>query len=188
MGLRPLLANTAGQIYPVQVTVSPRPDITPARTRIEYVLDMIALLAVVFALAIVADAWEALPERVPRHFNAAGEPDAYGSKASVLIPALTALVLYVVLSLAQRVRPRRYNYPLRITEDNAAVQYRLARLYLAVTKAAVIILLASGTWLTIQVALGHRQGLGGWYLPAFLGTVTLTMVGYGIAAYRRRRG
>jgi uncharacterized membrane protein len=181
------VAPRLGGDYNQRVTAPSLPQVVTPRSRIETALEVVSVSSVLAALGIVGSFWDALPERVPRHFGAAGNPDAFGSKGNILIPALLAVGLYVLLTLIQRIPPRLYNYPVRISADNAVAQYSAARACLAAIKAAVSVLLACGTWLTVQVALGHRQGLGGWFLPGLLVAIILPMVWYGSAAFRHRK-
>jgi uncharacterized membrane protein len=169
------------------VTTATRPDIKPSRTSIEYALEVASLLAVFAAVSIIATAWGSLPDRVPSHFGAAGNPDAFGAKGSVLAPAVLTVGLYLLFSVVQLIPPRLYNYPVHISADNALAQYSLVRTCLAAIKAGICTFLAFGTWLTIQVALGQRQGLGSWFIPGVLLATILPMVWYGTATYRQRK-
>ena len=59
------------------------------------------LLWVMFALA--AFTWDDTPERLPVHWNLAGEPDRFGGKAEGLLALpIIALVTYVLLLIAPR--------------------------------------------------------------------------------------
>lgn len=159
----------------------------PPRTSLEYVLEAISIGALLACAFVVVGAWGALPEHIPSHFGAAGSPDAYGSKGNVTLPAVLALVMYVLFSLVQRTSPRKYNYPVDISADNAVEHYRAARQWLAVVKVAICLALACGTWLTVQVALGHRQGLGVWFVPGTLMALLSPVVWYASTTYRRRK-
>lgn len=65
------------------------------------------------ALAFVASglAWSRLPERVPMHWNLAGEVDRYGSRLSgaVMIP-LMMLFVWGMMRVLPKIDPRRANY------------------------------------------------------------------------------
>jgi uncharacterized membrane protein len=70
-----------------------------------------SLLLLGVMLVLLAATWPVAPERVPVHWNAAGEIDGYGSKTlGLLLPPLFGLGLYLVLLLAPRVDPGRANY------------------------------------------------------------------------------
>lgn len=72
-------------------------------------LPMWLLLAGMFALAAITWAWA--PNRIPVHWDVAGQVDRYGSKAEGLlgIPLLAAGV-YLLMLLLPRVDPGRANY------------------------------------------------------------------------------
>lgn len=72
-------------------------------------LPQLALIAVMFVLAALI--WPSAPDRIPIHWNAAGEVDGYGGKAEglLLLPA-TALGLYLLLLFLPRADPGRANY------------------------------------------------------------------------------
>lgn len=169
------------------MTSSPGPDVVPPRARVEYALELVSILALSSTLAFIASSWDALPERVPTHFGASGLADAYGSKNTIVTPAVLALGSYVLFSLVQWIPPRFYNYPLRISADNAVTNYRLARIYLALIKAAVSVILAVGTWQSVEVALGQRQGLASWFLPVVLLLPVPLLVSIAYLSYRQRK-
>lgn len=91
-------------------------------------LPMWLLLAGMFALASITWAWS--PNRIPVHWDVAGQVDRYGSKAEGLlgIPLLAAGV-YLLMLLLPRVDPGRANYD------------RFAGAYLVI-RTAIITLLA----------------------------------------------
>ena len=80
-------------------------------------LGPLALLAAgLFTAAVYND----LPDRLPTHWNIAGEPDAWSSrlKGAVMLP-LAALVLWIVLHVLPLLDPLRKNYEkFRPTYDN----------------------------------------------------------------------
>lgn len=163
-----------------------RPRVVPTRSRLEKGLEILSACAVLASLGITIGFWDTLPDTVPRHFGPGGVPDAYGSKGNVAAPALLSLGLYVLLSAVSLIPPRRYNYPLKVTEENAAAQYRLARKAVAWLKLGFTGGLVWGTWLTVQTALGNRAGLGPLFLPGLVVVGGLPLVVYAIVAYRSR--
>jgi uncharacterized membrane protein len=70
-----------------------------------------SLLLLALMLGLLVTTWPVAADRVPVHWNAAGEIDRYGSKAmGLLLPPLIGLGLYLLLLFAPRVDPGRANY------------------------------------------------------------------------------
>ncbi|MDQ7842908.1 MAG: DUF1648 domain-containing protein [Armatimonadota bacterium] len=93
-------------------------------------LPPVLLLAGMFLLAAVS--WPAAPDRIPVHWNVAGQVDRYGGKVEglLLIPLL-ALGLYLLLLALPWIDPGRANYP------HFAGAYQTIRLTLVVFLALV---------------------------------------------------
>lgn len=68
-------------------------------------------LLIVLAFVATAVAWPRLPERMPLHWNVAGEVDRWGAKAegALLLP-LIMLATWVMMRALPKVDPRRANY------------------------------------------------------------------------------
>ncbi len=133
------------------------------------ILIALGLLALGAATALLILSWGSLPERVPTHFNAAGEIDDYGSKGSLLIPLFIGWILYGLLSLVSLV-PAVWN-----TTTNGPRALRATRDMLEVLK----LLLALGfSWMLVCGIRGW--GLGAWFLPVFLcgvfGTIAVGVI------------
>lgn len=153
-----------------------RPIIKIEQEPVDRILEFVALAGVLVMLIYSAASYGALPERIPMHFNAAGEPDGFGGKKMIwLLPAI-GLVSYLGMTLMNRY-PHTFNYLVKITEENARYHYRTATRMINTLKAVIMALFAYIHYMTIQVALGKMTGLGPWFLPVFLVAV-LGTVGY----------
>jgi len=73
-------------------------------------LPQVLVLAGMFLLASVS--WSTAPERIPLHWNVAGQVDRYGGKVEglLLIPFL-AVGVYLLFLVLPRIDPGRANYP-----------------------------------------------------------------------------
>lgn len=58
-----------------------------------------------------------LPDQIPVHYNFSGVADAWGSRSTILILPIIALVIYIGFTVLQRF-PQIYNYPAGISEEN----------------------------------------------------------------------
>ena len=121
-----------------------------------------------------------LPERIPTHFNIAGEPDGYGSKSTLWILPVTAVIMYIGMTILE-LFPHIYNYPVEITPENAVRQYRIATRLIRILKTIIAILFSFLSYQTIKTALGITGGLGKVFLPVSLlitfGVIIIYVVG-----------
>lgn len=99
-------------------------------------------------------AFVVLPETIPTHFNMTGEPDGYGSKISLMLIPLISTVVFVGMTLINR-KPEIFNYPVKITAENAAFQYRNATRMIRWLKFSIVLI-----FLIILVAMYSSALLG----------------------------
>ncbi len=103
-----------------------RPDIEISFSHFHKSLILLAVAEFLTSLAIIAWYWPTLPQRIPRHFGLYGNADTWGRKGSLLLlPIISIPMLFAFIGLS--FIPQSYNYPFRITPENAARQYSLAR-------------------------------------------------------------
>ncbi|NJB84291.1 putative membrane protein [Lewinella marina] len=159
----------------------PRPDLPP--TPGDQRLALAGWLGVIAHFTVVLLAYGELPERIPLHFDLFGMPDRYGDKVHIWWLVGLGLLLQVGSYWAAR-HPHTFNYPRRITHENARRQYRNAiRMVRAVT-AVTVWAFVYITSATVRVALGQQDGLGAWFTPLFLLAVFGTLA---VFAYRAVR-
>jgi uncharacterized membrane protein len=149
-------------------------------------LEAISLAALAFMFWVY---WNAqfglgrLPERIPIHFNFAGQPDAWGKPTMLPIMPVVALVLYLLLTVLARF-PSIFNYPVEVTAENRPWLEALALDMIAWIKMEMVCLFAWIQWSTIEVARQGRGGLSPALLPVFLVTLFGTLAWF-ITAMRR---
>ena len=96
----------------------------------------------------VAIAWGSAPDRIPIHWNAAGEVDGYGGKfMGLLLTPLMTLGIYLLLKYIPRIDPAKRNY------ETFAGTYLLVRVAFLVYMAFiyVVLVLAIGRETTFPV-------------------------------------
>lgn len=84
-------------------------------------------------------AYAVLPETIPTHFNMTGEPNGYGNKISLLLIPLISTVVFVGMTLINR-KPEIFNYPAKITPENAAFHYRSATRMIRWLKFSIVLI------------------------------------------------
>jgi uncharacterized membrane protein len=154
-----------------------RPRLRPHLTASDRVLELIGWGLLIGLWGYALGRYGALPERIPTHFNAAGESDAFGNKQSLLTLPVVATVLFVGLSVLNRF-PHLFNYLQPITQENALRQYTIATRMIRLLKLVLASVFFALLHLTVQTAQGEAQGLGTWFLPLVLALVNLPLAYY----------
>jgi uncharacterized membrane protein len=150
------------------------------------VLEAVGIAALLFMgfvtwRALVGD--DRLPDRIPTHFDMAGQPNAWGSpKALLLIPAV-GLLIYLAISVVSRY-PEAFNYPVRVTRANRQGLQRLALEMIAWLKVELACLFAWIQSATIAAARHESSGLSPILLPAAL-VIVFGTIGWYFVAMRR---
>lgn len=152
-----------------------RPHLRPRARAVDCILEAAGVLAFASTLVHIALSWPRLPAILPTHFDFAGKPNSWGSRASILFLPCVTLVLYAGLGILQRF-PWVYNYAVPIGPDNAEAQYRLAIRLLRALKAIIAATFGWIDYATIRAALAATGrvdgadgvGLGPFMIPAFL--------------------
>jgi uncharacterized membrane protein len=127
-----------------------------------------------------------LPERIPTHFNFAGQPDAWGKPFMLPILPIIALALYLLLTVLGRF-PAFFNYPVEVTAENRPRLEALAIDLIAWLKMEMVCLFAWIQWSTVEVARQGRGGLSPALLPVFLVAIFGTMAWFVVAMRRAGR-
>ncbi len=126
----------------------------------ERMFDAAALLLSGGALLLAIYHYPGLPEQVPSHFNYKGEVDGRGSKNLVfLLPAIAIVMALGIIYLSRF--PDKFNYPKKITPENAAYEYRRARFMIRVLNVFTSLLFFVLTWEIIQTAGSEASTMNG---------------------------
>lgn len=164
-----------------------RPEIKIKRKTIDWIIEFIgfSFLVVMIGLPLIFSG--SLPERIPIHFNLAGQPDGYGSKSTLmLLPAIGAII-YIGMTILEAF-PHTYNFPVEITPENAESQYRMGTRLIRILKTVIVILFSFISYKTIQTGMGNSSGLGKAFLPVFLGMTFGVVIIYVVRSLNSRHG
>ena len=164
---------------------TPRPRPVAPVSPVERVLDIAGAMFVLSTILVPLFSYQSLPKTIPSHFGFTGKPDAWGNVHLLFILPAVSLILFIALTGMRRF-PHLFNYPVRITEENAARQYHLARIFITAVKTVIAALFAWIEFQTIRVALGKTDGLGTFFLPLFLALTFVTIAVYIAAAHLAR--
>jgi uncharacterized membrane protein len=162
-----------------------RPQIEVDKTLIQKWFDLAALTFLFLSIVYLSLEWSGVPNRVPIHFNAAGEADNWGSKTAIILFPMLGILLWGVFTILERY-PHRYNYVVKITEGNAPLQYRSAVVLMRFLKNTIALLFAYLTVECVQIAKGIEEGLAWWVMPLFLTMIFSAIILYIVHSIRWR--
>lgn len=152
----------------------------------DLILEILAIVTLLCFIGFTLYNNTRLPDSIPTHFNAAGEPDDYGSKSFLWMLPIMGLVVYSILTLISRI-PEKLNYPVKITPGNARRQYIMGVRLIRYLKLAVVLMFFFISYKTVMVSLGSSGGLGIWFLPVIIGVFVIPIIVYFILALRNRK-
>ena len=144
-------------------------------------LEFVGVAALLFLCAIT---WRALngpnrlPDRIPTHFDIAGQPNGWGPPSSLWMVTAVALLLYVSITVVSFF-PSAFNYPVRVTPRNRDALQGLALEMITWLKVELSCLFAWIRWATIDAVRHAHIGLSPLQLPlalAVFGTMTWYLV------------
>ena len=112
--------------------------------------------------------WKDIPDMIATHFNAAGTPDSYGGKVTLVFEPILAVLLWGVLAFISHF-PQAWNFPVTVTEENKEKLYRIALRMLNILKVLVVLL-------CIYAGLASIISMSVWILWLLLGTVFVVII------------
>jgi len=154
-----------------------RPDLLPETAPVDVVLEVAGFMAIPGVWIFVLMHYPGLPDTIPTHFNALGEVDGYGSKASLFALPVISTILFAGITILSRY-PRVFNYPVKINPENALRQYTLAVRLLRILKLAVVIMFGMIAIMMVQNAGDSGKGSGSAFLPFALGIIFVPLFAY----------
>ncbi|MFZ3576879.1 DUF1648 domain-containing protein [Virgibacillus sp. DJP39] len=112
-----------------------------------------------------------LPERIPTHFNLAGEADGWGGKKTIFILPLVASFMFIGLYLISKA-PRTFNLPVSITEENAIRIYPVAQFYMTLFNLETVLILCC----LVYVSLPNILSPSIYFLPIMILVYLITLI------------
>ncbi len=142
----------------------------------DIVVEIVGVFGVILLVALPLYYFDKLPEIIPNHFGANGEPDGFGDKRVIWSLPIIGVVMYVGMSWLNNY-PHIFNYPQQITKENAEKFYTIGTKMLRVLNTLITCVCVFMTYSIIQTALGNQNGLGFWFTLIFFALI-FGVVGY----------
>jgi uncharacterized membrane protein len=152
-----------------------RPKLKVNFTAIDWIIEILCLLGQLFLIILPLYYFNELPTRLPSHFNIYGQPDLYRDKSAILIFPFLSLVLYIGLTILNKF-PNVFNYPVKITNENAERLYTIGTKTIRILKFVIIATFFFLTYRTIKIVLNNTDDLGLYFLPIYLITIIILIL------------
>ena len=99
-----------------------RPKITIELTGTDKIIEMSSWFLLVAVWVFTLMKYMELPDTIPVHYDSSGRVNDYGSKSTLLLLPAIGTIMAIGLSVLNRY-PHVFNYPKKITPENALDQY-----------------------------------------------------------------
>lgn len=158
---------------------------------LERALEAVCLLGVALTFALPLAVWGRLPDQVPTHFGPSGEADAFGPRSALFNLAWVQVGLWLFMSLLlplmQRVSPRYWNVPVKVTAANAERVAGALRTSMRWLKVLMVAMLALVQFQMVYAALEGFNALSVWFLPLMLAApmASIGIIGLSFASLYR---
>lgn len=162
-----------------------RPRIKIELTVTDKAVEIICWLALLTIWALVISSYSNLHDTIPTHYNGVGNADGFGGKTNILILPLIASILFVGMTILNKF-PYIFNYPAKITVENAFRQYTNATRMLRYMKLILVMFFGLIAFKTIQGANGQSFGLGVWFLPLTMGLIFIPLIYFITKSFRTK--
>ena len=119
--------------------------IKPPLTILDWILEIAALITVIATIVLFVLVWLRAPDIVPIHYNFAGHADTFGNKSTLWVLPDISLITYIGLTILN-CYPHIFNFPTKVTPENAATLYKIATRVLRIVKLLVGLMFLWVVW------------------------------------------
>lgn len=141
-------------------------------TKFQFVIEIITLLFLIAMFVYLRQAWAGIPDKVPGHFDAAGQINRWGNKSELLMVPIISVILYLLLT-AVTFFPAIWNVPASVTEENRTIVYESIRNMMCVMKLEMVLCFTYISYKSIKL-----QALSSYFFFVFLVIIFGTMAYY----------
>lgn len=152
-----------------------KPKIKIPKEPIDRFIETTGIIALLILFGLPIYYLSDLPEIIPIHFNAKGIPDSFKGKNMIWLLPILGGVLYIVVFYVNKF-PHLFNYPQKITADNAPHYYKIASRMNRVLNSFVACIFAYMTFSIIQTALSQTNGLGPYFIYLVVGLMLAILI------------
>jgi len=163
-----------------------RPRIEIEKSQINILLEILTFLLVAGAAGLIGWYYNQLPDQIPIYFNSpTKDANGFGSKSILWMSPIICGIIVIGLYILNRF-PHIFNYPVKITAENAEYQYKLATQMLRVLNLIIGFLCLALTAASIANGLGSDTDFD-FYLNVLFPVVLLGIpISFAIKMFRQK--
>ena len=148
------------------------------KTKFGKTMQILSVLCLTASTLFLAAGWNQMPEKVPGHYNFAGEADSMtGKGALILIPVLNWL-MYLGISVLEHY-PQVWNTGIKVTAQNRERVYRILYHMIVSLKLSVVLIFS---FMTVW----HKNYMPSWFFTAAMLLTFGPMIFFLIQLWRAR--
>jgi H+/Cl- antiporter ClcA len=133
-----------------------RPLIEIEKSQTDILFEILTFMLVAGAAGLIGWYYNQLPDQIPIHFNwPSKDANGFGSKSLLWMSPIICGIIVIGLYILNHF-PRIFNYPVKITEENAEYQYEQATQMIRVLNLIIGFLCLSVTATSIANGLGSE--------------------------------
>ena len=102
-----------------------------------WISDAVCMVAIIATFVITIVRWPSIPDKIPTHYDFAGNITGYGGKGTIWVLPAMALFLFILITVIEFF-PQSWNTGVRVTRRNAAKVYAYTRMLVVVTKVLTV--------------------------------------------------
>lgn len=141
--------------------------------------EIVSVLCIVGVILYLILTWDKIPNEIPGHYNGAGEIDKITNKNSLIVLQVVTIIMYLFLSIIERI-PQIWNTGgVKITEENKELIYRTIKNLSVFVKMNIVL---AFSYLTINSSKGRNLPMT--FTPIFLIAIFGTIIYFTIKLLR----
>jgi len=149
-------------------------------TKVDWIIEAICLLLLGGITLYLIINWSSMPDKIPMHYNIAGEIDRWGKKTEIIFIPVVSWLLYGFITLMEQ-NPKSWNTGVQVTEENAPRVYRILKSMVKTTKLFVVII-----FFYITICSVTAQSMSPWALLVELAVIFGNLIYWIIKLFRNR--
>lgn len=147
----------------------------------DIIMEVLGLVMLIGTPLYLVIRWPSIPDKLPMHYNFAGEIDRWGGKGEVLFLVVMVWILYLMISLVEHF-PSVWNTGVQVTLENRMRVYRTLKYMVKTLKLAMTLVF---TFLIFNTVAGTP--LPGWFSAVYVILIIGDLAFWLIRLYRVRK-